>query len=194
MKATTTISNEGRVQAQMLWKPGYPDALPNNYEQAFAQMEKRAKQLLENGKLAEYTQEIESLIERGVVRIFDQEEVAYAKNEKVWYLNHKIVERPVKSSTKLRVVFDSASPFQGVCLSDALEKGPNFSNSLFRCLTSWRERIAVTGDTSIMFNQIEMAEKDQRFHRFLWRFGEETSSQPLVFQPLVCCFGGHLQP
>ena len=183
MKATTTISNEGRVQAQMLWKPGYPDALPNNYERAFAQMEKRAKKLLENGKLAEYNQEIESIIEHGVVQIFDPGEVAYAKNEKAWYLNHKIVERPDKSSTKLKVVFDSALPFQGVCLNDALEKGPNFTNSLFRCLTSWREDcIAVTEDISKMFNQIEMAKKDQKFHRFLWRFGEETSSQPLVFQ------------
>ena len=54
VKPTTTISNEGRVQAQMLWKPGYPDALPNNYKRAFAQMEKRAKQLLGNGKLAIY--------------------------------------------------------------------------------------------------------------------------------------------
>ena len=40
----------------------------------------------------------------------------------------------------------------------------------------------MTGDISITFNQIEMVEKDQKFHRFLWRFGEEASSQPLVFQ------------
>ena len=89
-------------------------------------MEKREKQLLENEKLAGYNQEIESLVERRVVRILDPKEAAHAKNEKAWYLNHKIVERPDKSSTKLRVVYDSASPFQGVCLNDALEKGPKF--------------------------------------------------------------------
>ena len=66
------------------------------------------------------------------------------------------------------MVFDSASPFQGVCLNDALEKGPNFTNSLFRCLLSWREEhIAVTGDILNMFDQIEMAEKDQKFHNTL---------------------------
>ena len=195
VKATTTISNEGRVQAQMPWKPGYPDALPNNYERAFAQMEKREKQLLKSGKPAEYNQEIESLIERGVVRILDPKEAAHAKNEKAWYLNHKIVERPDTSSTKLRVVFYSASPFQGVCLNDALEKGPNFTNSLFRRLISWREeRIAATGDISKMFNQIEMAEKYQKFHRFLWRFGEETFSQPLVFQWKRVIFGDTCSP
>ena len=93
------------------------------------------------------------------------------------------------------MVFDSASPFQGVCLNDALEKGPNFTNSLFQCLISWREeRIAVTGDISKMFNQIEMAEKDQKFYRFLWRFGEETSSQPLVFQWKRVIFGDTCSP
>ena len=194
IKATTTISCEGRVQAQIPWKPGYPDALPNNYEPVFAQMEKREKQLLENGKLAEYNQEIESLLERGVVRILDSKEAANVKNEKAWYLSHNIVERPDNSSTKLRVVFDSASPFQGVCLNDALEKGPNFTNSLFRCLISWREEcIAVTGDISKMFNQIEMAEKDKKFHRFLWRFGEEKS-QPFVFQWKRVVFGDTCSP
>ena len=92
------------------------------------------------------------------------------------------------------MVFDSASPFQGVCLNDALEKRPNFTNSLFRCLISWREeRIAVTGDISKMFNQIEMAEKDQKFHRFLWRLGEETS-QPSVFQWKRVVFGDICSP
>ena len=134
MKATTTISDEGFVQAQMPWKPGRLSRW-------------KEKQLTENGKLAEYNQEIESLIERGVVRMLNSKETANVKNEKAnWYLNHKIVERPHKLSTKLRLVFDSASPFQGVCLNDALEKGPNFTNPLFRCLISWREeRIAMTG-------------------------------------------------
>ena len=36
VKAITMIRNEGRVQAQMPWKPRYPDALPNNYERAFS--------------------------------------------------------------------------------------------------------------------------------------------------------------
>ena len=92
------------------------------------------------------------------------------------------------------MVFDSASPFQGVCLNDALEKEPNFTNSLFRCLISWREeRIAVTGDISKMFNQIEMAEKDKKCHRFLWRFGEEKS-QPFVFQWKRVVFGDTWSP
>jgi hypothetical protein len=183
VKATTTISDEGRVRIQMPWKPGFPEALPNNYDRAFTQMEKREKRLVRDGKLDEYNREIDNLVERGVVRILDSKEAAHAKEEKSWYLNHRIIERLDKSSTKLRVVFDSASPFQGICLNDALEKGPNFTNSLFRCLLAWREeRVAVTGDISKMFNQIEMSEAYQTFHRFIWRYGNESCSAPFVFQ------------
>jgi hypothetical protein len=112
VKATTTISDKGRVRLQMPWKPGIPEALPNNYDRAFTQMEKREKRLVTDGKLDEYNQEIDNLVDCGVVRILDSKEAALAKQEKSSYLNHRIIERPDKSSTKLRVVFDSASPFQ----------------------------------------------------------------------------------
>jgi hypothetical protein len=193
VKATTTISDEGRVRIQMPWKPGFPEALPNNYDRASTQMEKREKRLVRDGKLDEYNREIDNLVQRGVVRILDSKEAAHAKEEKSWYLNHRIIERPDKSSTKLRVVFDSALPFQGICLNDALEKGPNFTNSLFRCLLAWREeRVAVTGDISKMFNQIEMSEADQRFHRFIWRYGNESCSAPFVFRWKHVLFKGYL--
>ena len=104
------------------------------------------------------------------------------------YLNHRIVERPDKESTKLRVVFDSAAPYMGVCLNNALEKGPDYSNPLFRCLVRWRRyRIAVSGDIEKMFNQISMAESDKRYHRFLLRNGE-LSKAPLVYQWLRLIF------
>jgi hypothetical protein len=95
----------------MPWKPGIPEALPNNYDRAFAQMEKREKRLVRDGKLDEYNQEIDNFVDCGVVRILDSKD-ALAKQEKSSYLKHRIIERPDKSSTILRVVFDSASSFQ----------------------------------------------------------------------------------
>ncbi len=101
---------EGRVRVQMPWKPGFLESLSINYDRAFAQMVKQEKQIVRDGKLNEYNQEIDDLVERGVVRILDPKEAALAKQETAWYLNHRIVDRPDKSSTKLRVVLDSASP------------------------------------------------------------------------------------
>jgi hypothetical protein len=111
VKATTTISDKDRVRLQMPWKPGIPEAPPNNYDRAFAQIENREKRLVRDGKLDEYNQEIDNLVDCGVVQILDSK-AALAKEEKSSYLNHRTIERPDKSSTKLRVVFDSASPFQ----------------------------------------------------------------------------------
>ena len=70
----------------------------------------------------------------------------------------------------------------GICLSDALDKGPDYSDSLFRCFLRWRrDYVAISGEIAKMFNQIALTERDQCCHHFLWRFGD-LQSEPLVFQ------------
>ncbi|XP_077971771.1 uncharacterized protein LOC120339891 [Styela clava] len=194
VKATTNIGADGRVCVKMPWKPGFPEKLHNNYEKAYEQMKKREQELYRKGKTEEYNMEIKNLLQRGVVRRLTSVETKTAKVENAWYLNHRIVERPDKTSTKLRIVFDSACPFKGTCLNDGLEKGPSFANSLFRCFMAWRaDSVAIAGDISKMFNQIQMAEVDQKFHRFLWRYGD-SSLQPTIFQWLRVMFGDKSSP
>ena len=102
-----------------------------------------------------------------MVRILSNEETKNLTDEPALYLNNRIVERLDKETSKLRVVFDSAAKYKGICPNDALEKGPNYTNSLFRCFLKWRmQKIAVCGDMSKMFNQISVDVKDQRYHRF----------------------------
>ena len=132
-QATTHINQDGRICVQMPWKPGFPDKLPNNYFRAEEQLRKKESELAKNGKLDEYNQEITNLAERGVVRILSPEEASKSATEPAWYLNHRIVERPDKSSSELRLVFDFVATYMEICLNDALEKGPDYSNSLFRC-------------------------------------------------------------
>ena len=49
------------------------------------------------------------------------------------------------------------------------KQGPDFLNGLFSCMLACREKeIAVVGDICKMFKQIQIGEKDRRFHRFLW--------------------------
>ena len=193
-RATTRLDESCRVCVQMPWKTGYPTKLPNNYLRAKDQLLKRERQLKRNGKLDEYNKEVEKLIERGVVKKLSLEESNNGECGAAWYLNHRIVERPEKTTTKLRMVFDSACPYQGICLNDAFYKGPSYTNSLFRCLLRWRkDYIAVSGDIEKMFNQVVMTEDDQRYHRFLWRNGDET--QPIyVHQWLRLLFGDKPSP
>nr|XP_039264546.1 uncharacterized protein LOC120340370 [Styela clava] len=59
---------------------------------------------------------------------------------------------------------------------------------------AWRaDSVAIAGDISKMFNQIQMAEVDQKFHRFLWRYGD-SSLQPTIFQWLRVMFGDKSSP
>ena len=111
MQATTKINEDGRVCIQMPWKAGFPQKLPNNYHMAKEQMLRREKQLCKHGKLESYNQEIKKLVDRGVVRILDQREAVKAQEEPSWYLNHHMVEKPGRDTTKLRIVFNSAATF-----------------------------------------------------------------------------------
>ena len=121
VKATTHIKQDGRICVQMPWKPGFPDKLPNNYYRVEEQMRKRENELAKNGKLYEYYKDVTNSVERWVVRILSQKEASKAAKEPVWHLNHQIVEQPYKSSSKLHLVFDSAAPYMGIYLNDALE-------------------------------------------------------------------------
>ena len=165
VRKTTRINVDGRVCIEMPWKPGFPEKLPNNYNVAMGQMIGREKQLIKNGKLEQYNREIADLVNRGVAKILTPNEAKNVLDGPSWYLNHRMVERPDKDTTKFRMVFDSAAVYNGVCLNDAFEKGPDLTNSLFRCFLKWRMyEVAVTGDMGKMFNQIVMAEKDQQYH------------------------------
>ena len=103
----------------MPWKPEFLDKLPSRYFRTQEQTRKRESELAKNGKRDEYNQEITNFVERGVVRILSPKEASKASKEAAWYLNHRTVERPKKSSSKLRLVFDSVAPYMGICLNDA---------------------------------------------------------------------------
>ena len=147
------------------------------------------KRLAAKGELAEYDKEIQALIDSGFA-----EEVIPRQDESAWYLSHHAVRREDKESTKLRVVFNSARKFQGVCLNDALHKGPDLTNTIVSCLLGFREeKIAFVGDVRKMFNQIRVREEDCRYHRFLWRCGD-TESEMRTYEWKRVPFGDKPSP
>lgn len=75
------------------------------------------------------------------------------------------------TSTKLRVVFDaSAKTSSSLSLNDTLLIGPTLHPNLDEILLRFRTyRIALTGDISKMYRQVQLSEPDRHLHRFLWR-------------------------
>ena len=70
---------------------------------------------------------------------------------------------------KLRVVFDCARRFAGVCLNDALLKGPDLLNNLVGVLSRFRlRRWAFVADVRGMFHQVRVPEDQRDFLRVLW--------------------------
>ena len=69
-------------------------------------------------------------------------------------------------TTKLHLVYDASAKGQnGKCLSDHLEKGPNYINSLLNVLMAWHfDQVAYSGDMRKMFNQVPIHPDHQVFH------------------------------
>ncbi|XP_066971913.1 uncharacterized protein [Macrobrachium rosenbergii] len=152
---------DGRMTVEMPWKPGFPEALECNKPQAEIRLMSQEKRLIKNGTFDEYSEEIQKLIDSCFVRELYPEE----SRDEGWYLQHHAVYQ-LHKSTKVRIVWNSAAKFNGLCLNDGFYKGPGFLNSLLYCLLHWRMKsIGIAGDVQKMFNQILMAEKDQRYHR-----------------------------
>ena len=194
VQENTKMNDEDRIEMKVPWKPGFPEKLPNNFEVAKTDMMKREKKDIRDGTLAAHNTQVAELLERKVVRVLPPEEAVVAPEEPGWYLSHRVIEKLERESTKHRLVFDSARKFRDVSLNDGLEKGPNYTNSIFHCFLQWRMYpIAVCGDIRQFFNQVVLDAQDQRFHRFLWRDGDP--SQPVkVFQWLRVLFGNKPSP
>jgi len=182
---------DGRIEMRMPWKPGQP-SFPDNRSMAKQRLESLERKLMRSGKSDVYNEEIQKLVDSEFCVRLKPDEVDWTKP--FWLLPHRAVERPDASSTQVRIVFDSAAEFGGICLNDALEKGPNYLNELFKVLVGWREEeIAYSGDIRKMFNMIAIHPDDQPFHRFLWR-DCNTTKEPSVYQWTRLSFGDKSSP
>ena len=184
---------DGRFVIGLPWKRD-PAQLPNNYAVAKRRLESLERTLAKNPNKAKmYDEVVREYKTNGWARKLSIEETT-SKINPVYYLPHHGVYRPDKKSTPLRVVFDPASPYQGVSLNSFLYKGPCLIGNLLGVLLRFREeQIAFSGDISKMFLQILLPERDSQVHRFLWR-NMETSREPSTYVLLRVTFGDKPSP
>ena len=147
--------------------------------------------LQKDSKLADgYCKAINAYVEKGFAQKLSPEE--FAMDGEQWLLPHQ----PVINSHKPlpRVVFDSATKHDGVCLNNCLDTGPNLHDDLPGILLRFRERpITLVGDVSDMFCHVLVKEEDRKYHRYLWRDMDSTRP-PDVYEVNCLVFGDKSSP
>lgn len=107
----------------------------------------------------------------------------------VHYISQHEIVGPGNQSTPIRIVFNSASSYQGHVLNDYWIKGSDLLNDLFGVIMEFREKeCALMGDLSKMYHRVFIPEvPDKHVHRYLWR-GMETERSPDVYVKTVLTF------
>ena len=168
--------------------------LPDNRSLAETRLRSLEKSLSKNEEKARMYDEVISQYVANNWATPLREEDLKADTKPVYYLPHHGVYRPDKKSTPLRVVFDPASPYNGVSLNSFLFKGPGLIGNLLGVLLRFREeQVAFSGDISKMFLQILLPKEDTHVHRFLWR-NLDTTREPTTYALQRVTFGDKPSP
>ena len=98
---------------------------------------------------------------------------------KTYHLPMHGVVKASSTRTKLRVVFDASCPSSsGVSLNNILLAGSTLHPNLDIILIRFRSyRVALSGDVSKMYREVQLSEEDRQLHRFIWR---AQPDQPLT--------------
>ena len=114
-----------------------------------------------------YNDVIEEQLSKGVIEKVERDE----RDGSVHYIPHHAVITPLKSTTKLRVVYDASAKTRSAkkSLNECLFRGPELLHDLCGMLLRFRiHPIAIVADIEKAFLQIGL-QKDQRdVTRFLW--------------------------
>lgn len=166
-------------------------SMPNNYSCALRRLKTIEKKMDSSPHFAaQYSTLVKNLLDKGYAQECDGKEDT---SKKAWYLPHFPVVNPNKPG-KMRLVFDAAHRYSGVCLNDYLLEGPDLLKSLPGILFRFRERpVAVTADIQEMFLQVKIRAPDQASQMFLWR-GEERVKPPKKYKMTSMIFGASCSP
>ena len=160
----------GRCEVGKLWRKS-PHSLPNNRWLADQSLRRLGRRLLANPKLLnQYKAFFDNMVEKKQAEIAQQ-----PLGQKPGYFlpHHPVLE-------KFRVVFNGAARYQGHCLNDFLDKGPEHTSSLIGALLRFSlDRYAVSADIKGMFYNVGIPEADRDFMRFLW-FQDGDPTKPII--------------
>lgn len=108
--------------------------------------------------------------------------------EMLYFIPHQPAFKPDSLTTKLRVVFDASAKTDNNSLNDVLLPGPNLQSELLHILLRFRiYKHVISGDITMMFRQIWIAESDRHLQLILWR--KEEDAQLEIFALNTVTYG-----
>ena len=138
------------------------DTLPDNLLMARKRLEAlRGKALRDEDLRNFFTKSFCELQEAGFIESVENKNDAESL---VWYLPYFVT-----SQAKKRIVYDGKAEFNGVCINDFLETGPDLLNSLADILARFRlGKYGMMADLTKCFFQIDLPIDQRDLFRILW--------------------------
>ena len=171
----------------------HPPELPDNRNMAEQRLQSLKRRLnKDNIPKPMDTKTMTDLLDKGYAEKVNENEI-HRSDGYVWYLPHHPVMHPRKPD-KVRIVFDCAAKYHGVCLNDVVFKGPDLTNKLVGVLLRFRqEPLAFMADIEGMFHQVHVHPHDRDSLRFLWE-NNHMEKNTVEYRMTAHLFGGVWSP
>ena len=165
------LTGHQRYQVRFPWKYENP-LLPDNFGLAMGRLRSLVTRLNkedDTSLLGKYDTIIQDQLSKNMIEKVPTEEVW--PNHIVHYLAHHAVITPLKTTTKIRIVFDGSAKCSKDALSinDCLLRGPILLPQLCGILLRFRlHPVGILADIEKAFLQIGLKQPDRDVTRFLW--------------------------
>ena len=150
-----------------------PFLLTDNRNQVVSMAHGLERQLIKSNQLADFNDEMEGFVHRGVFRELTEEEMRRWTGA-LNYISIHGVPKPQSTTTKLRVVSNSSlsNNNSGFSYNSLLPKGPNSLVSLLSALVRWRSyEHCVVWDLTKAYNTVVTFPEEMHMRRLVWRWG-----------------------
>ena len=164
----TVKFENNRYHVTWPWKEEYPE-LPENYHLALGRLQSTVKKLNKDPELLKkYDGIIQDQVSKGIIEKVTNETV---ERPRMHYIPHQAVITPLKSTTKLRIVYDASAKVKRnqKSLNECLLRGPVLLKNLCGILLRFRlNKIALVADIEKAFLQFGLQVPDRDVTRFFW--------------------------